>query len=55
MKEYKMMQTSKKEAEALMNKMAAEGWNVTSVTYWSYWWTSLLITFERDKYYREVQ
>lgn len=50
-----MMQTSKKEAEALMNKMAQEGWDVTSVTYWSYWWTSLLITFERDKYYREVQ
>ena len=48
MKEYRMIKTTEKEAEALMNRMAAEGWIVKCVTYWSYWWIHLLITFERD-------
>ncbi|MBQ3864265.1 MAG: hypothetical protein II781_00255 [Clostridia bacterium] len=49
MKEYRLMKTTEKEAEALMNRMAAEGWRVVDVTYWSYWWVHLLITFEREK------
>ena len=48
MKEYRMIKVSEKEAEFVMNQMAREGWKVTAVTYWSYWWVHLLITFERD-------
>ena len=35
MKEYKVMETSKKKAEQLMNEMAKQGWEVVSVTYWN--------------------
>ena len=49
MKEYKMIKTSEKDAEWIMNSMAAEGWTVKCVTYWSYWWVHLMITFERDR------
>ena len=45
MKEYRMLETRKGEAEALMNRMAREGWDVVSVTYWSAW---KLITFSRE-------
>ena len=48
MKEYKLIKTTQKEAENTMNTMAAQGWRVVSVTYWSYWWVHLLITFERE-------
>ena len=48
MKEYKIIKTTEKEAEITMNSMAAQGWEVKCVTYWSYWWVHLLITFERD-------
>lgn len=44
MKEYKVVETRKKKAEALMNEMAAQGWEVVSMTYWT-----LLITFARTK------
>ncbi len=47
MKEYKIVETSKKNAEAVMNTMAKDGWEVVSMTYWSYWTTKLLITFSR--------
>ena len=49
MKEYKMIKTTEKDAEWIMNSMAAEGWTVKCVTYWSYWWVHLMITFERDR------
>ena len=49
MKEYKMMETKKRDAEKLMNDMAAQGWEVVSVTYWSYWNIRLLVTFARDR------
>ena len=49
MKEYKMVETTKKNAEKLMNDMAAEGWEVVSMSYWSYWKISLLIIFSREK------
>ena len=45
MKEYRMLETRKGEAEALMNWMAREGWEVVGVTYWSAWKLCLLITF----------
>ena len=48
MKEYKVLETSKKNAEKLMNDMAKQGWEVVSVTYWSMWTIGLLITFSRD-------
>ena len=48
MKEYKVVKTSEKKKEKVMNDMAKEGWEVVTVTYWSYWWVSLLITFCRE-------
>lgn len=48
MKEYRMLETRKGEAEALMNRMAREGWEVVGVTYWSAWKLCLLITFSRE-------
>ena len=48
MKEYRMLETRKGEAEALMNRMAREGWDVVSVTYWSAWKLCLLVTFSRE-------
>lgn len=47
MKEYKVITASSKNAEWIMNDMARQGWEVVSVTYWSYWTISLLITFSR--------
>ena len=49
MKEYRMLETRKGEAEALMNRMPREGWEVVGVTYWSAWKLCLLITFSRKK------
>ena len=49
MKEYRIMETGKKNAETLMNHMAKQGWEVVSISLWrkllSY---SLLITFLRE-------
>jgi len=47
MKEYKMIEVSKRKAERLMNEMAEQGWEVVSVTYWNAWKLCLLITFAR--------
>ncbi len=49
MKEYKIVDVKKRDAEKVMNEMARDGWEVVSVTYWSYWWVSLLITFVREQ------
>lgn len=49
MKEYKVMETSKKKAEQLMNDMAKQGWEVVSVTYWNNFKLCLLITFVRER------
>ena len=49
MKEYKVVKVHEKDAEATMNEMARQGWSVVTVTYWSYWGISLLITFERER------
>ena len=49
MKEYKIIEVKKSEAEEMMNKMAKEGWEVVSVNYWSMWKISLMITFAREK------
>ena len=49
MKEYKVVETSKHRAQQLMNDMAQQGWEVVSMTYWSMWKVSLLITFSRSK------
>ena len=48
MKEYRMLEAGKEKAEALMNQMAREGWEVVSVTYWNNWKLCLLITFSRE-------
>ena len=49
MREFKMIKTSEKDAERIMNEMAKEGWDVAAVTYYSYWWISVLITFRRER------
>ena len=33
MKEYKVIETKKSQAETIMNEMAAQGWEVVSMTY----------------------
>jgi hypothetical protein len=48
MKEYKVVETKKKNAEQIMNDMAKQGWEVVSLTYWSAWSICLLITFSRE-------
>ena len=48
MKEYKVVESRKGNAEKIMNDMARQGWEVVSVTYWSCWTISLLITFSRE-------
>ncbi len=48
MKEYKLMETTKENAERLMNNMAKHGWEVVSVNFWSKWKVCLMITFVRD-------
>lgn len=49
MKEYKIVETQKSKAEQTMNDMAKKGWEVVSMSFWSKWKVSLLITFSRDK------
>ena len=49
MKEYKVIETKKNHAEKIMTEMAAQGWEVVSMTYWNAWKISLLITFSKDK------
>lgn len=50
MKEYKVMEAKGAEkAEAVMNEMARDGWEVVNVTYWTNWTTRLVITFTREK------
>ncbi len=49
MKEYKVVEAKNaKAAEAVMNELARDGWEVVSVNYWSYWKTCLLITLSRE-------
>lgn len=48
MKEYKVIETKKNQAEQLMNEMAKQGWEVVSMTYWNGWKVSLLITFSKN-------
>ncbi len=48
MKEYKILDVGKNQAEKLMNDMAKDGWEVVSVNYWSFWKCCLMITFVRE-------
>ena len=48
MREYKIIEARKRDAERIMNEMARAGWQVVSVTYWSYWNICLLITLTRE-------
>ena len=48
MKEYKVLESGKNEAEDLMNEMARQGWEVVSVNYWNAFKLCLMITFARD-------
>ena len=50
MKKYKMIETTKRKAEYLMNEMTQQGWEVVSMTCWRKWLSySLLIIFSKDK------
>lgn len=49
MKEYKLIEIEKDQAEQLMNDMAKQGWEVVSVNFWSKWKVCLMITFAREK------
>jgi len=49
MKEYKIVESSKRDAERIMNEMAQQGWEVVSMTYWNMWKLCLLITFSRER------
>ena len=50
MKEYKVIETTKRNAEQLMNEMMQQGWEVVSMTCWRKLVSfSLLITFSKDK------
>lgn len=47
--EYKVVEAGNaQKAEAIMNKMANEGWRVISNTYWMNFKAELIITFERE-------
>ena len=49
MKEYRVIEADKKNAEEIMNDMAQNGWEVFAVTYWNKWDVCLLITFVRER------
>lgn len=49
MKEYKIIESQKKDAELDMNVMASQGWELHSVTYWNKWDVCLLLTFVRER------
>ncbi len=49
MKEYKIIEVKKNEAEETMNEMAKKGWEVVSVNYWNMWKVTLMITFAKEK------
>ena len=49
MKEYKVVKSRKVNAEQNMNDMAAQGWALHSVNYWTKWNVCLLLTFERER------
>ena len=49
MKEYRVIEADKKNAEEIMNDMAQNGWEVVDVTYWTKWDVCLLITFVRER------
>lgn len=49
MKEYKVIETRKHNAEKLMNEMAKQGWEVVSTTHWINLIShALLITFSKE-------
>lgn len=48
MKQYKIIECKKGDAEKIMNDMAVHGWEVVSLTYWNMWRVSLLITFRKE-------
>ncbi len=50
MKEHKVIETRRRNAEKLMNDMAKQGWEVVSMTYWRKLIShALLITFSKEK------
>ncbi len=48
MKEYKILEVRKNQAEKVMNDMAKNGWEVVSTNYWNSWKISIMITFVRE-------
>lgn len=49
MKEYKVIETRRHNAEKLMNEMAKQGWEVVSTTHWIKLIShALLITFAKE-------
>ncbi|MGI6157790.1 MAG: DUF4177 domain-containing protein [Saccharofermentanales bacterium] len=49
MKQYKVVEVKKKDAEDVMNEMARQGWEVVDVTYWNKWNVCLIITFSKGR------
>lgn len=50
MREYKMIETSKRNAEKLMNEMTKQGWEVVSTSLWRKLLTySVLVTFSKEQ------
>ena len=55
MKEYRVIKAkNEQDAERIMNDMARQGWEVVTVTYWSYWWVHVLITFAREIQLKQI-
>lgn len=48
MKEYRIVEVRKAQAEGTMNEMAKQGWEVVSFTAWNDWKVSIMITFARE-------
>ena len=48
MKEYRVLDVSKSNAEKTINDMAKNRWEVVAVTYWYNWKISLVITFSKN-------
>ena len=49
MKEYKMIEVYKNDAEQTMNVMATQGWELVSVSYWEFFGRTLLLNFTRER------
>ncbi len=54
MKEYKLIEAKRNDAEMVMNWMAEQGWEVIATSYWTSWSQTLLITFAKEREEGEI-